>query len=170
MSCWHFNIQLCLFSFHRVFSLSSFSRSLCHPSSAHLHPRRCSSPSDHLAGTQLRNCASRQMPCRTVGDGGGGVMQSPSMLPLFLSPSPGLPALLTLNTPPSFSPALSSQACPSQPGEQWRSCVCRLFPTITFNYGSLQCGLVKGLAIRSLSLSHTLSRPSLSSGVWPGSM
>lgn len=159
MSCWHFNIQLCLFSFHRVFSLSSFSPSLCHPSSAHLHPRRCSSPSDHLAGTQLRNCASRQMPCRTVGDGGGGVMQSPSMLPLFLSPSPGLPAVLTLNTPPSFSPALSSQACPSQPGEQWRSCVCRLFPTITFNYGSLQCGLVKGLAIRSLSLSlpHTLS-------------
>lgn len=43
--------------------------------------------------------------------------------------------------------------------------MCRLFPTITFNYGSLQCGLVKGLAIRSLSLSlsftlslsHTLS-------------
>lgn len=28
--------------------------------------------------------------------------------------------------------------------------MCRLFPTITFNYGSLQCGLVKGLAIRSL--------------------
>ncbi|KAI4803212.1 hypothetical protein KUCAC02_006768, partial [Chaenocephalus aceratus] len=33
------------------------------------------------------------------------------------------------------------KACPSQPGEQWGSCVCRLFPTITFNYGSLQCGL-----------------------------
>lgn len=34
--------------------------------------------------------------------------------------------------------------------------MCRLFPTITFNYGSLQCGLVKGLAIRSLSLSLPL--------------
>lgn len=34
--------------------------------------------------------------------------------------------------------------------------MCRLFPTITFNYGSLQCGPVKGLAIRSLSLSFTV--------------
>lgn len=35
--------------------------------------------------------------------------------------------------------------------------MCRLFPTITFNYGSLQCGLVKGLAIRTLSLSLSFS-------------
>lgn len=41
-------------------------------------------------------------------------------------------------------------------GNSGESCVCRLFPTITFNYGSLQCGLVKGLAIRSLSLSLSL--------------
>ncbi|CAB1425249.1 unnamed protein product [Pleuronectes platessa] len=39
------------------------------PETSHLPPRRCSGPSNHLARTQLRNCASRQMPCRTVGDG-----------------------------------------------------------------------------------------------------
>lgn len=167
MSCWHCNMQFCLSPLSLCLFSVFFQPVAVSSEPAHLHPRRCGSPSDHLAGTQLRNCASRQMPCRTVGDGGGGVMQSLSVLLLFLSPSPGLPAVLTLNTPPlPFSPTLSSQACPSQPGEQWRSCVCRLFPTITFNYGSLQCGLVKGLAIRSLSL----RRSSLSSGVWPGSM
>lgn len=84
--------------------------------------------SDHLAGTQLRNCASRQMPCRTV-EGwwrwGNAISLCPSCsfspLPLPSLPSPGLPTVLTLNTPPSTPspPALSSQACPSRPREQW---------------------------------------------------
>lgn len=63
--------------------------------------------------------------------------------------------VLTFHTSsPPFLASLSSQACPSLPDKHSGSCVCQLFPTITFNYGSLQCGLVKGLAIRcSLSLS-----------------
>lgn len=104
------------------------------------------------------------MPCSTVGDGGGGVTQSPFILLLSLpphGPHPQHPSLHTFSSP--LSPSLSSQACPSQPREQWGSCVCRLFPTITFNYGSLQCGLVKGLAIRSLPLFSCLS---LLTGFW----
>lgn len=78
--------------FHSVCLFSVFFQSVRLSSEpAHLHPGRCSGPSDHLVGTQLRNCASRQMPCRTVGEDGGGVMQSLS--------SPGLPMLLTISTP-----------------------------------------------------------------------
>lgn len=48
--------------------------------------------SDHLAGTQLRNCASRQMPCRTV-EGwwrwGNAISLCPSCS--FSPPSPPLP-------------------------------------------------------------------------------
>lgn len=96
-------------------------------------------------------------------------MQSP-LYPPALSLSHRL--LLHLAWPPYGphpqhpSPSSPFSPCPvipglsiSGPGEQWGSCVCRLFPTITFNYGSLQCGLVKGLAIRSLSLSLTLFPP-----------
>lgn len=58
-----FLLSLCLFS--------SFSPSLPFEP-AHLHARRYSGPSDHLAGTQLHNCVSRQMLCKTVEDGEGG--------------------------------------------------------------------------------------------------
>lgn len=81
----------------------------------------------------------------------------PALSPPFTQPTHGpYPQHSSLHTfsSPLFSLSMSSQACPSQPREQWGSCVCRLFPTITFNYGSLQCGLVKGLAIRSFSLFH----------------
>lgn len=85
-------------------------------------------------------------------------MQSPPSILLFFflllhlawppyGPHPQHPSLLTF-----FCLLCHPRLVHLGPGEQWGSCVCRLFPTITFNYGSLQCGLVKGLAIRTLSL------------------
>lgn len=116
-NCRHFStlsLSLCILSvFFQSVRLSS--------EPAHLHPRRCSSPSDHLAGTQLCNCVSRQMLCRTVGDGGGGVMQSPSILLTLSSPftrpphgpHPQHPSLHTFSSPlfsPSVIPGLSISA------------------------------------------------------------
>lgn len=133
-----------LSSFHCVFSLSSFSPSVslylsvCHPSLPTCIQDAAAALSDHLAGTQLRNCASRQMPCRTVGDGGGGVMQSPSVSscapplpPSFTwpphGPHPSTPLPPAPSTLPLSPPPLSSQACPSRPGEQWgKLCVSAL--------------------------------------------
>lgn len=91
---------------------------------AHLHPGRCSGPSDHLAGTQLRNCASRQMPCRTVGDGGGGVTQSVSAVLLFL--------------PPLFCLHLASPQ-PSPPGPPLPPCQPRLVHLSPGNSGEAVC-------------------------------
>ena len=186
-----------LSSFHCVFSLSSFSPSVspylsvCHPSLPTCIQDAAAALSDHLAGTQLRNCASRQMPCRTVGDGGGGVMQSPSVSscspplpPSFTwpphGPHPSTPLPPAPSTLPLAPPRCHPRLVHLGPGNSGESCVCRLFPTITFNYGSLQCGLVKGLAIRTLSLSlsvslsqslsRSLAPSSLHSGFWPGSM
>lgn len=98
----------------RLFSVSFQSVRLS-SEPAHLHPRRRNNPSDHLAGTQLYNCASRQMPCTTVGDGGGGVTQSPSILllspPLFTQlpqgPHPQHPSLHTFSSPVFLPPCHS---------------------------------------------------------------
>lgn len=100
--------------------------SVCHPSLPTCIQDAAAALSDHLAGTQLRNCASRQMPCRTVGDGGGGVMQSPSVSscapplpPSFTwpphgphpsTPLPPAPSTLPLSPPPSVIPGLSISA------------------------------------------------------------
>lgn len=112
--------------------------SVCHPSLPTCIQDAAAALSDHLAGTQLRNCASRQMPCRTVGDGGGGVMQSPSVSscapplpPSFTwpphGPHPSTPLPPAPSTLPLSPPPLSSQACPSRPGEQWgKLCVSAL--------------------------------------------
>lgn len=120
------------------------------PEPAHLHRDAAATAlADHLARTQLRNCASGQMACRTVEGrwrwrGGNAI----SLCPAFTWPHSPRP-------PP---------ACPSRAGGE--SCVCRLFPTITSNYGSAQCGPAE-----RLSRQEPPPLPSsLCSGVWPGSM